>query len=271
MTRAFLRVFRGLLLATFAHCLCLCLPLEAQQTLNSQSLQTQLARPNLELLVLDLRTHQVVANTFPPAPIPPGSLLKPFLALAYLQRPQHPELHAVCHGHSDRCWRVGGHGTLTLPQALAQSCNAYFLALARTLTPDEITLPTPPPANASPETLIGLNPAWLIPPTTLAEAYAQLLTSPTTPPAILEGMRLAASEGTATAVGPHPGGVLAKTGTAPCITRPCKASGDGLFLAAVPAVHPTLLLLVRRRGTTGATTAQSAGPILTQLKALHAY
>ena len=262
-----LRVLCALFLASFAHCL----PLSAQQTLYTQSLQTQLVRPNLELLVLDLRTRQVLANTFPAAPIPPGSLLKPFLALAYLQRPYHPELGTVCHGHPDRCWRAGGHGALTLPQALAQSCNAYFLALARTLIPDEITLPASAPPNATPETLIGLNSTWLIPPSTLAEAYAQLLTSPATPPAILEGMRLAATKGTAAALGSHPGGVLAKTGTAPCIGHPSKASGDGLVLAAVPAGHPTILLLVRRRGTTGATTAQSAGPILTQLKALHAY
>jgi cell division protein FtsI/penicillin-binding protein 2 len=268
------RVLRGFSLMSLAFFFAL--SVTAQSTLYSQSLQAKLTRANpyIEFLILDLRTHQTLANTFtaPEAPIPAGSLLKPFLAHAYLTHP-HPELKAVCHGHPDRCWRAGGHGTLTLPQALAQSCNAYFLALARTLSPDEITLPTAPPPNATPEDLIGLTPRWPIAPTTLASAYAHLLTSPSTPPEILEGMRLAATEGTATRTGSHPGGVLAKTGTAPCIPdpTPCKASGDGLVLAAVPALHPTLLLLVRRRATTGATTAITAGSILTQLEALHAY
>jgi hypothetical protein len=247
------------------------------QSLYSQTLQSTLTRnnANLEFLVLDLRTHQFLANTFPDTnqPIPVGSLLKPFLAFAYLSRPHHPELHTICRGHSDRCWRAGGHGQLTLPEALAQSCNAYFLALAATLTPDEIALPAHPPLDATPEDLIGLTPAWSIAPQTLVKAYAQLLTSPTTPPTILLGMRLSASEGTASLVGRHPGSVLAKTGTAPCIPGPqlCKASGDGLVLVAVPADHPALLLLVRRRATTGAMTAQSAGHILTQLEAMHAY
>jgi hypothetical protein len=87
-------------------------------------------------------------------------------------------------------------------------------------------------------------------------------------------MTQAATTGTASRIGQHPGGVLAKTGTAPCIptpSQPCKATGDGLVLAAVPAQSPTLLLLVRRRATTGALTAAAANPILTQLKTLHAY
>jgi cell division protein FtsI/penicillin-binding protein 2 len=249
----------------------------AQQTLYTQSLETILTRanPHLELLVLDANTQQILANTFPnPAtPIPVGSLLKSFLALAYLTHQPHPELNVICHGHPDRCWRAGGHGRLTLPEALAQSCNAYFLALARTLPLDEITLPTSPPISATPEDLIGLTAAWPISPETLATAYAQLVTSPSTPSPILDGMSLAATHGTASAIGQHPGGVLAKTGTAPCIPTPqrCLAANDGLVVAAVPAEHPTLILLVRRRAATGAITAQSAGRILTQLEALHAY
>jgi cell division protein FtsI/penicillin-binding protein 2 len=242
------------------------------QTLYSQSLQAQLARsnPKLELLVQDLRTRQTLAVTFAPAPIPPGSLLKPFLALAYLASP-HPALHIVCRGHADQCWRA--HGTLSLPEAIAQSCNAYFLALARTLDPAEIALPTPPPSNPTPEDLIGLTPRWLILPQNLAAAYAQILTASNTPRAILEGMRLCAQHGTASALGPQPGGALAKTGTASCIPghEPCKADGDGLVLVAVPVASPTLLLLLRRRATNGATAAGDAARVLAQLKALHAY
>jgi len=161
---------------------------------------------------------------------------------------------------------------MTLTNAIAQSCNAYFLALARDLDPAMIPyLPAPPP-NPSPETLIGLTPDWPIAPATLVQAYAALLAGPPsrTQVEILAGMRGSALSGTASHIGPHRGGVLAKTGTAPCVDLPCQASGDGLVIAAVPASHPTLLLLVRKRATTGAMTAASAGRILTQLEAMHA-
>ena len=238
-------------------------PVQAQ-TLYQQSLQTALSRttPNLEILVLNPQTNQIVANTFrsPNTPIPTGSLLKPFLAQAYARThrsfPTHP------------CPKPLG-----LAQALAQSCNAYFLALAAQIDPNQLhDLPAPP--NFDPRNLIGLTPAWPIAPAALARAYAALLLSPGTRPQILEGMRLAAANGTASRIGPHPGGVLAKTGTAPCVVTAqsqCKANGDGLVLAAVPASRPTLLLLVRKRATNGATAAFAAGPVLTQLKALHAY
>lgn len=241
----------------------------AQTSLYAQSIQTAIAArtPNLEVLVLDLRTHETLANTFhSESPIPVGSLLKPFLAAAYLK--SHPAPTMVCHGKPDRCWKPLGHGSLTLSEAIAQSCNAYFLALAPNLPPADIPF-LPPPPNVRPETLIGLTPDWRITPDALAQAYAALLTAPTPAP-ILDGMRNSARYGTANRIGLHPGGVLAKTGTAPCIDSHCKASGDGLVVVAVPAAHPTLLILVRKRATTGAMTAAAAGPILTQLETLHA-
>ncbi len=264
--RALLSVLSAPFFASFAHCTS-----PRPDTLYAQSLQATLATWPLELLVYDIAQSQTLASTFPSSPIPVGSLLKPFLALAYLNTP-HPAVKTICRGHPDQCWTA--HGALTLPEALAQSCNAYFLALARTLQRSEITLPAAPPPNPTPEDLIGLTPRWLLTPETLVRAYAQLLASPTTPAQILAGMSASALTGTASRIGPHPGGVLAKTGTAPCIpapNQPCRVSSDGLVLAAVPAHSPSLLLLVRRRATTGALTAAAANPILTKLKALHAY
>jgi hypothetical protein len=251
-------------------------PAPAQPTLFAQSIRTALARanPGLEYLVLDLRTHKVLADSFasPSQPIPAGSLLKPFLALAYGQTHNGTFPTVLCHGHPDRCWKAEGHGSIALTQAIAQSCNAYFLALARDLSLADIPYLPAPPANPSPETLIGLTPDWAIAPEALAQAYAALLAAPAslTQNAILAGMRASAQHGTAARIGAHPGGVLAKTGTAPCIDPTCAANGDGLVIAAAPANHPTLLLLVRRRATNGATAAAAAGRILTQLEALHA-
>jgi cell division protein FtsI/penicillin-binding protein 2 len=247
----------------------------AQPTLYSQSLQIALVarNPQLEFLLLDLRTHETLANTFAATSIPPGSLLKPFIAVGYAHAHQDAFPTVVCHGHSDRCWKPTGHGAIALKEAIAQSCNAYFLNLAANLTPSGLAsipwLPAPP--DSAPETLIGLNSRWRIEPSALVDAYASLLASSTkTQAAILAGMKASASEGTAARIGHHPGGVLAKTGTAPCVDQPCAATGDGLVVAAFPATHPTLLLLVRRRATNGATAAVSAGRILTQLEALHA-
>ena len=261
-------------LATFSFSLCL--PLNAQQSLYAQSIQTALARttPNLEILVLDLRTHEILADTFhnPQNPIPIGSLLKPFLAVAYFKTHPGPSPTVLCHGHADRCWKDGGHGAMTLTHAIAQSCNAFFLSLAQSIDPAAIPYLPPPPHDASPATLIGLTPDWRISPVALAEAYSSLLAQPVSPTqtGILAGMHESARRGTANRIGAHPGGVLAKTGTAPCVDKPCKASGDGLVISAFPAAHPTLLLLVRKRATTGAMTAAAAGPILSQLEFLHA-
>jgi hypothetical protein len=62
--------------------------------------------------------------------------------------------------------------------------------------------------------------------------------------------------------------VLAKTGTAPCLPKlePCIADGDGLVVALTPAEQPTLLLLVRNRGTTGARAAEIAGEMLSRIE-----
>jgi hypothetical protein len=264
--RQSLRVLSGSLFANFA---IRSFPAAWAQTLYQQSLEATLTQrnPHLEFVILDLKTNQTLVNTFGNTPIPPGSLLKPFLALAYLTNPRPTPFHVVCRGHADLCWKP--HGTLTLPEAIAQSCNAYFLALARTLQPDSISLPGTPPPNPTPADLIGLTPRWTIPPQTLARAYAQLVAALTTPRAILEGMRFCAQHGTAAAISRAIGPALAKTGTAPC--EGCKISGDGLVLAAVPATNPTLLALIRRRATNGATAALDAARLLTQLKALHAY
>ena len=92
---------------------------------------------------------------------------------------------------------------------------------------------------------------------------------------LLNGMRLAAGhQGTVAKIGQHPGGILAKTGTASCVqdrdADRCVANGDGLVVALTPAENPRLLLLVRQRGTTGAQAAEVAGWMLSRLEESHA-
>lgn len=265
---------------------------ESRQDLFGQAasalLERSFALPGMEYLVLDLRTHKTVAQHWdhPGTAIPVGSLLKPFVALAYSQMRTGDALRgfpsARCRGKVDGCWKPGGHGLIGLEAALGQSCNAYFLSLARELSvsggdalswiSSRYGLPAPP-APATPQSLIGLTSEWRMTPLVLANAYGLLASeSEDQPPRrVLRGMRLAAGpNGTASRIGAHPGGVLAKTGTAPCRERSCVASGDGLVVVLTPAEGPQVLLLVRQRGTTGAQTAALAGRMLDALEAGHA-
>jgi len=264
--------------------------------LYAQATQAMLDRSfpsaRVEYLLLDLRTRQPIAMRWKheETAIPVGSLLKPFVAMAWNDLHAGPRSHAEipvvrCHGRSDGCWRAEGHGDVALERALAVSCNAYFLALARDLIGSGTAgrtalnrigaaygLPSPP-ADASPRGLIGAVPGWRIAPIVLARAYARLVTEQadrnTVQSRLMSGMALAARPGgTAAGVGAHADGVLAKTGTAPCITNVerCVADGDGLTIVLAPAASPRLLLLVREHGTTGAATAIVAGEMLSRIE-----
>jgi hypothetical protein len=250
----------------------------ASNSLLAQAIQSTLSRrwppsENLSWLVLDTASGQILAQQWPSLndPIPVGSLTKPFLALAYA-RTHNTFPHALCQGTQDRCWLPKGHGTLDLEHALAQSCNAYFLALSRQIEPVALqtitqlyNLPAAPP-DATPAILIGLEPTWRIAPVTLARAYTRLANQPDNH-SILTGMRLATQQGTARAL--HAEDALAKTGTASCLDH-CLASGDGLVLALTPAANPRILLLVRQHGTTGASTSIIAAQMLHALKTQNA-
>jgi cell division protein FtsI/penicillin-binding protein 2 len=238
----------------------------------------------VEYVLLDARTRKTIARRWEHAEagIPVGSLLKPFVALAYgrLMGSEERFPAVYCRGKIDGCWRPGGHGQVTLERALAESCNTYFLALARKLAAHDESLKTvsaeyglpQPPERVTAMMLIGVTPEWRIAPAALARAYAKLAeTDDRTAERLLAGMRAAALPGgTAARLGPHAGGVLAKTGTAPCVANAdgprCVANGDGLVVAMAPADRPRWVLLVRQRGTTGAHTAEIAGKMLASLE-----
>jgi penicillin-binding protein 2 len=71
---------------------------------------------------------------------PPGSTIKPFLALAGLQEgvitPEwsvHCSGSLVLYGHRFRCWRRGGHGMVDLSRSLEASCDVYYYQLGQRL------------------------------------------------------------------------------------------------------------------------------------------
>jgi len=72
---------------------------------------------------------------------PPGSTVKPFLALGALSDQLiSPAWGVTCrgsivlHGHPFRCWRRSGHGFVALEKSLEVSCDTYYYLLGRRLS-----------------------------------------------------------------------------------------------------------------------------------------
>ena len=238
-------------------------------------LQREFGGPDLSWLLLD-RSGAVLAQQWSPLEqaIPPGSLVKPFVAAAYAAQHENKFPRVRCAGTRSLCWRPRGHGELGLEDALAQSCNAYFLALAADLDGERALEAfrsfglAGPSRNSDARTTIGLGTDWRESPVALAHAYLALLDSPDSilRAMLLRGMENAASRGTAASVDATLGqdAALAKTGTAPCTHRP-RAQADGFAVVFVPAPEPRYLLLVRMHGATGAATAAEAARMLRAL------
>jgi cell division protein FtsI/penicillin-binding protein 2 len=224
------------------------------------------AAPDADYLVIDVRTREVLASRWADAqmPIPLGSLVKPFTALAY--HGDFPEYE--CEG-GDRCWLKRGHGRLNFTQALAESCNSYFLQLSHHVDPADLRriamkYSIPAPSIDSPETRIGLGTGWQISPLALTRAYAELSLRTGEPVVnkILRGLAESARAGTAAAIRP---GALAKTGTAPCLSN-LHHTTDGYTLVLDPADAPRIALLVRVHNVPGAEAAKTAARILSIIR-----
>lgn len=76
---------------------------------------------------------------------PPGSVFKIVVALAGLQESIiDPEKEIFCSGKysvgntSFRCWKKGGHGTVSLHRAIVESCDVYFYKAGRDIGVDKI-------------------------------------------------------------------------------------------------------------------------------------
>jgi penicillin-binding protein 2 len=78
---------------------------------------------------------------------PPGSTIKPFIALAGLEYEAiSPQQNLLCPGyyqipgvsHRYRDWKKGGHGSVGLNKAITESCDVYFYRLAAMLGIDHI-------------------------------------------------------------------------------------------------------------------------------------
>ncbi len=239
-------------------------------------LNREFADRGISFLLFDARTGDVLASRWDDAelPIPMGSLMKPFAALAYGQQHgfTYPTHH--CGGAATGCWRPHGHGDLDLASAIAYSCNSYFRALTADLTASEVLETShrfnldPPDANTSGIALAGLGSSWRVSPLRMGRAYIALSHLGLDPAAaqILQGMFQSAQQGTGAEVDRalNTANALVKTGTAGCTHLP-RAPGEGFTVALFPADAPKILLMVRVHGVPGAEAATIAGKMLHQI------
>jgi cell division protein FtsI/penicillin-binding protein 2 len=244
----------------------------------SQVLNRDFPSDDISFLLLDAQTGAVLASRWdhPETPIPLGSLVKPFTALAYGELHNFKYPTHICRGTMTGCWRPRGHGAVDLTSAIAYSCNSYFRMLTTSMTAAEFS-PTaarfglqPPAPEISGAALAGLgNHAlgnqWLISPLNMARAYLELIRRRDQPAVrlVLAGMAQSARQGTGAEVDRalQYSDALAKTGTAPC-THARHAPGDGFTIVLAPADQPQILLLVRVHGVPGAQAARTAGQML---------
>ncbi len=264
-------------------------PVRAQQTpppnaghaLFSQSaaqiLQRDHANGETSYLLLDADSGAVLASHWEEyeKPIPLGSLVKPFTALAYADAHDFRYPTYECKGKPSGCWRPQPHGKLDITSAVSVSCNAYFRRMAESV-PFEQLIPVArtfgleyPDPDSTSSNLIGLGEQWRISPIHMAQAYLELFRRRDQPGVapILEGMRRSALQGTGAAVDRQLRHVaaLVKTGTASC-THSLRASADGFVVALVPADQPEVLLLIRVHGVTGSKAAETVGRMLRQME-----
>jgi len=243
----------------------------------AEILQHKYGKSEISFLLLDADSGTVLANHWenPEKPIPMGSLVKPFTALAYAEVHDFRYPTYTCKGKANGCWQDQPHGELNLTAAISVSCNAYFLRLAEGVPVERLASVAnsfdldAPGKEATVANLIGLGDEWKIAPLRMARAYLELLRrkdSPGVAP-ILEGMRQSALHGTGAAVDRKlkRSAALVKTGTAPC-THTHWAPADGFALALVPAEKPKILLLVRMHTAAGAQAAETAGRMLRDMQ-----
>lgn len=176
-------------------------------------------------------------------PVQPGSLWKPFLAASW----QGPSPVYTCTGS---CWLGRKHGKLEMAGAISASCNFWFDCLTAAMPSSQITAFLQRFGLTAGE---GKWEVWPVSPRALLLGFRELMEREHDYPAVMAGLRGAATTGTARAMGSR---FLAKTGTGPSIRH----SGDGWVLAAWDGKAA----LYRCEGVTG---AQAAGRLARRVKA----
>lgn len=250
--------------------------------LGTADARTRQAPPGAAALVTALRGAPLVEARAPllDTPVLPGSVMKAWALAAALEsgiiEPRTARLcrrRVVVDGRAYVCAHPDLRRPLGPAEALAHSCNDYFVALAPRLPRaafDRLRLASGLPALGAAVPLaaglVGLG-GPSIPPRALLSALARLagvqvdgrvVLAEETRRVLLDGLRGAAAYGSASALGHLPGGALAKTGTAPM-----PGGGTiGLVVALTPAAAPLHGAVVALPGAAGVDAAGVAADLL---------
>jgi Penicillin binding protein transpeptidase domain len=240
-------------------------------------LDREFTSSDLSFLLLDAKTGVLLNSRWDEGekPIPLGSLVKPFTAIAYAESHELNYPEYLCRGEASGCWQVRPHGKLDIVSAIAVSCNSYFRELAANLSAEELRQVSdrygiePPDSSLSGPDLMGLGTRWQNSPLRIARAYLELYDRRDQPGVreIIAGMAESSRRGTGAGVGKalKYSGALVKTGTAVC-THAHSAPADGFVVALVPASQSEVLLMIRVHGVAGAKAAETAGRMLRRME-----
>jgi cell division protein FtsI/penicillin-binding protein 2 len=229
-------------------------------------LEKEFSSPDISYVLMNAH-GDVIAQRWddPQHEVPIGSLIKPFIALAYGRT--HPSFPTYRCAGKKTCWLPRGHGTLGIRDAIALSCNSYFHQLYGQGRPG-FARPVLEEFGLDPKTDGS---SGIASPLALAHAYLELINESREKAVapVIEGMALSAKIGTGKAAGQELHGlpVLAKTGTAPCI-HSRSVPGDGFAVVVAPRGHPELVLLVRVHGRPGSFAAGIAGKMLAAIEVI---
>ena len=97
-----------------------------------------------EYAMLNANDHLPLLNKTLQGLYPPGSTIKPAVALALLRAGQKPEQTVVCTGayrlgnRLFHCHKRGGHGVVDMRRAIHQSCDVFFYHYSQTIGIDAI-------------------------------------------------------------------------------------------------------------------------------------
>ena len=214
------------------------------------------------------------------APVHPGSVVKPIALIAALERgvvrPDHTHLCRRTSTAGDRalaCAHPDLKRPLSLAEALAYSCNDFFVSLAPRLSREALNatrlaagLPPIATATSMATAIIGLDGPRTTP-RALVDVMARVVGAgrdkpvpmrPDTKAIVLEGLRGAAEYGTASAFKAAGIAALAKTGS---ILMP-NGTALGLVVALTPADKPTRAIVVAAPGAAGVDAASLAVDLL---------
>ncbi len=279
-------VFLALFLSFF-------IPFSSFAAPSSQELQTQISQTVSSFLkqrqgiifLLDLQnsSQQIYGNReLIHQSFLPGSIMKLLVAEAGLEaNPPHFECKGrlKLNGKRLNCWSSKGHGSLELPQALAFSCNLYFIHWAEELgalrliqefskyflVSEDLQKVLKENSLNLARFAIGDFPAFQVSPEHMMEfwkRYLKELEKPSYAP-IRQGLLRATGEGTARKSHHQRLEILGKTGTADALSSHIKT--HGWFLGAAPALHPQFAVVIFLKNAYGFDQAAQLGGAIFQI------